>query len=128
MKKLISFFIICVICFTVQAQIPQTSLNIINRHYPTHSITHYEYTNKLFIVKLSNNTILKFKKNGDLVEVIGYVPTLLIPYQINNHLMWHYPHRPIQHYYKHNKGYYLKFKNGRHVRYNKRYKLKNKTR
>ena len=62
MKKLISFFIICVICFTIQAQIPQTSLNIINRYYPTHSITHYEYTNKLFIVKLSNNTILKFKK------------------------------------------------------------------
>lgn len=126
MRKIISFFILCVTCLIVQAQIPQRSRDIIKRHYPNHHISHYEFTNKLYYVVLSDNTIIKFKKNGELIEIIGYVPSLLIPYQINNHLLWHYPHKSIYNYHKHKKGYDLKFKNGKQLRYNKRYKLKTK--
>ena len=124
MKRIVSFLIFFVMCFGINAQIPHTSMDIIKRHYPRHHIVHYEYVNKHYIVNLSDNTILKFKRNGDLVEVIGYVPALIIPYQINNHLIWEYPHKRIHHYHIHKKGYDLNFKNGHQIRYNKRYKVR----
>ena len=122
MNRIYTFIIICFFCFNVYAQIPNTSMDIIKRHYPRHKISHYEYTNKNHIVTLSNNTILKFKRNGELIEVNGYVPILIVPYQINNDLLWTYPHKRIHHYRKHKRGYDLRFKNGKQVRYNRRYK------
>lgn len=67
MKRIVSFLIFFVMCFGINAQIPHTSMDIIKRHYPRHHIVHYEYVNKHYIVNLSDNTILKFKRNGDLV-------------------------------------------------------------
>lgn len=122
MKRIINLVLICFICISISAQLPRKSVDLIKHHYPNCEINSYSVIDKLYWVSLSNNTILKFKKNGNLVEVIGYIPTLLIPYQINNHILWNYPHRPIHYYHKHNKGYDLHFKGGRHLKYNKRYK------
>ena len=122
MKKIYTFLIICLITLNIKAQIPRTSMDIIKRHYPTQHIIYYQYIHKTHVVTLTNNTILKFKRNGELIEVNGHVPALLIPYQINNHLIWHYPHKRIKHYRKHKKGHDLMFKNGKQMRYNRRYK------
>lgn len=128
MKRLFNLLLAGFICLTISAQIriPDRSLNVIKTHYPSHSIQTVYFSNNIYNVSLSDNVTLRFKKNGDLIEINGYVPSLLIPYKINNHILWNYPHKPIHYYHKHKKGYDLYFKGGRHLKYNKRYKLKRK--
>lgn len=126
MKRIFSLLLIGLICLMASAQIkiPNNSRSIIEKHYPRHSIHTVYFSNNIYNVTLSDNTVLRFKKNGDLIEIMGYVPSLLIPYEINNHLLWNYPHKPVRYYHKHKKGYDLYFKGGRHLQYNKRHKPK----
>lgn len=124
MKKIINLILVCFICISISAQLPRKSRDIIRQHYPTCKINSYNIIDKLYWVFLSNNTIIKFKKNGDVVEIIGVVPTLLIPYQINNHKLWHYPNKPIRYYRKHKRGYDIHLRDGRQFKYNRRYKSK----
>ena len=126
MKRLFSLLLIGIICLTTSAQIriPDKCMSVIKTHYPGYSVRVAYFSDNVYNISLSDNTVLRFKKNGDLIEIMGYVPSLLIPYKINNHLVWSYPHKQVQYYHKHKKGYDLYFKGGRHMKYNKRYKPK----
>ena len=122
MKKLILLIISLVFTITVYAKIPKTSLEFIYRHYPFHTIKSYHKIDHKHFVILDDDTHLWFKASGSLLEIEGCVPSLAIPYQINNHLLWHYPNKPIHKYTKHKKGYSLRFKNGKRMEYTKKYK------
>lgn len=124
MKRIINLVLICFICIGISAQLPRKSRDVIRQHYPKHYIKQIRTIDKLYWVSLSDNTLLKFKKNGELIEILGYVPVLLIPYQINNHMLWHHPNKSVRYYYKHKKGYDIHLKDGKQLKYNKRYKFK----
>lgn len=124
MKRVINLILILFFCISISAQLPKKSINLIKHHYPKHYIKQIRTVDKLYWVSLSDNTLLKFKKNGELIEVLGYIPVLLIPYQINNHRLWHYPNKSARYYYKHKKGYDIHLEDGRQLKYNKRYKFK----
>lgn len=121
MKRIFNLLLLCFVCVTLFGQLPRKSTELIHRYYPNCTIKSYSKIDKLYWVSLSNNTIIKFKRNGDLVEIIGHVPYLILPYKINNHIMW-YSGRPARYYHKHKKGYDIHLHNGRQVKYNRRYK------
>ena len=122
MKRTLSIIILCFICLFVSAKLPKKSLVLINRHYPQHTIKAYHKVDKYHFVLLNDDTRLWFKSNGDLIEAEGYVNTLIIPYQITNHMLWHYPNKKIRKYSKHKKGHSIYLRGGKRIEYNKRYK------
>lgn len=122
MKKIILFLISVVFTVSAYSQIPKVSLEFIHKYYPSHTIKAHHKIDRMYFVILNDDTRLWFKSSGALIEMEGYVPSLAIPYQINNHLLWHYPNKPIHKYTKHRRGHSLHFKNGKRMEYTRKYK------